>query len=261
MAIITLTTDWKSNDFYLGAVKGVILSYMADANIVDLNHQIPTFNTSHASFVLKNSFHYFPKGTVHIVDVNSEASKNIHHIAISYQDHFFIGTDNGGLSLIFDTPPEKIVQLDSFENDGCKTFPAISVFAQAAAHLAMQKPIEELGTIIKELNTLSQLNPTIDEAIISGTVVFVDSFYNVITNISRELFDRIGRGRSFEIIAQSNRYRIKKINQTYNETLSGELLAIFNSANLLELAINKGNIVELLGLGLNSTIRIKFSEI
>lgn len=260
MPIITLTTDWKSNDFYLGAVKGVILSYMAEASIVDLNHQVTLFNSAQASFLLRNSFHYFPKGTVHIIDVNSEAGAGIFHLAVSYQDHFFIGTDNGGFSLLFKDPPDKIIRIEPENIAECKTFPALHVFAPSAAYLAANKPIEALGVPVTEMNIQTQLRPTIDESVISGTVIYLDSFSNAITNVSRDLFDKVGRGRPFEILVQSNRYRIKRINKTYNETSSGELLAIFNSAELLELAINKGNIAELLNLSTNSNIRIKFNE-
>jgi S-adenosyl-L-methionine hydrolase (adenosine-forming) len=260
MAIITLTSDWKSNDFYIGAVKGSILNSFIEAIIVDINHQVSPFNTAQAAFILKNSFEYFPTGTVHIIDVNSEPTEQASYIALEYKDHFFIGTDNGGFGLICKDEINTIVQIEKFSDILCKTFPALHVFAPAAAHLAMGKSISELGSSLSDINRQTPLRATIDEAVIVGSVIFIDSYHNIITNISKELFERVGRNRRFEILVQSNHYKINKINITYNETSSGELLAIFNAAGLLEIAINKGNIAELLNLSLNSNVRIKFFD-
>jgi S-adenosyl-L-methionine hydrolase (adenosine-forming) len=258
MAIITLTTDWKSNDFYVGAVKGKLLSLFPGATIIDISHQVSLFNTAQAAFVLKNSFFHFPKGSIHIVDVNSEVSETVKHIALVYKGHFFIGADNGGFGLICNEGIEKIIKIDSFSGDECHTFPSLHVFVPAAALLASGGKIEELGTAMTEINRQTPMLPIVDESAISGTVVYIDSYQNVVTNISRDQFDRICRGRQFEILVQSNHYKIRRINKTYNETSSGELLAIFNSAGLLEIAINRGNVAELLNLSINSTVRVKF---
>jgi S-adenosylmethionine hydrolase len=260
MAIITLTTDWKSNDFYVGAVKGAILSAYADAQIIDINHQVATFNIAQAAFIIKNSFAYFPKGTVHIIDVNSEMTSQASYIALHYLDHYFIGTDNGGFGLICKDNIQTIVRIEKFFDKEFQTFPALKVFAPAAAFLALGNKINELGASLSDINRQTPFRATIDEAVIVGSVIYIDSYQNVITNISKELFDRVGRNRKFEILVQSNHYRINKINLTYNETSNGELLAIFNSAALLEIAINKGNIAELLNLSINSNVRIKFFD-
>lgn len=258
MSIITLTTDWKFNDYYAGAVKGCILSHSPGTTVIDLNHQIHPFNTAQAAFILKNSFAQFPKGTIHIVDVNSECTVQSKHIALQAEGHYFIGTDNGGFGLIFNDHIENIVQVEKFVNDDCHTFPALHVFAPAAAFLANGNPINELGARKTEINRQSPMLPTIGESVITGSVVFIDAYQNAITNITRELFEQIGNGRKYEIFVQSNHYKITRINKTYNETSSGELLAIFNSVGLLEIAINKGNAAELLNLGINSNVRVKF---
>ena len=99
---------------------------------------------------------------------------------------------------------------------------------------------------------------SINESVIAGSVIYIDSYQNAITNISRELFEKIGKGRPFEILVQSYHYKINRINKTYNETSDGELLAIFNSVGLLEIAINRGKVAELLNIGLHSNIRVKF---
>lgn len=260
MAIITLTTDWKSDDYYTAAVKGCILSHCSNAVIVDINRQVSLFNVAQAAFILKNSFTHFPLGTVHMVDVNSESSDQSAHIAIKYKGHFFVGADNGGFGLIFSDPIDTLVKIKKFVAADCQTFPALDVFAPAAAFLANGRKINELGDILKDINRQTPILPTMGDNYIAGSVVYIDSFHNVITNITRELFDQVAKGRRFEILVQSNHYKITKINRTYNETSSGELLAIFNSTGLLEIAINKGNIAELLNLSINSNVRVKFAE-
>jgi S-adenosylmethionine hydrolase len=265
MSIVTLTTDWRQNDFYVGAVKGTILSLAPDAKVVDLNHQIPPFNISMAAFVVKNAYNYFPEGAIHIIDVSTEPAEGQGFIAIKNNGHYFLFANNGIAGLLFQEDPETAVSIDKFsivdstdsQSPTITTFAGISVLAPAAAFLSSGENIEQLGSkadLIKQV----PLRPAIDESVISGSIIYIDSYQNTITNITRELFERIGRGRQFEILVQSNYYKIKRINKFYNETTPGELLALFNSLDLLEIAIYRGNAAELLNLSINSTVRIKF---
>jgi S-adenosyl-L-methionine hydrolase (adenosine-forming) len=136
----------------------------------------------------------------------------------------------------------------------------LTVFAEAACKLIQSGKILSLGQRHTGLYRQVAMLPAIDESIITGSIIYIDSYRNAFTNINRELFERIGKGRSFELFIQSNHYRINRINTWYSETSSGEILALFNSLDLLEIAIHGGNAAELLNLSLNSTIRIKFKE-
>ncbi len=118
-----------------------------------------------------------------------------------------------------------------------------------------------LGKVVKKYQERIPLRAAIDKSVITGSVIYIDSFRNAITNITRDLFDRIGAGRPFEILPQNNYYIIKRLNNYYHETAPGEILAIFNSVDLLEIAINKGNAADLLNLTTNSSVRVKFKEI
>ncbi len=276
MPVITLTTDWNKNDHYCGAVKGKIISLYPNATIVDISHRVETFNIAQAAFILKNSYRHFPGGSVHTVWVNSENSENGRFLAALYEGHFFIAADNGLFGLLFKKEAEKIVNLNSAKgekNDAGKTglteettgkkgegcsFAAFSVFCYAACHLASGKDMSELGEGVTSCSKSTPRRATIDEDVITGSVIYIDSYQNAITNITRDLFERVGRGRSFEILVQSNHYRITRLNETYGETSPGEMLALFNSLDLLEVAINKGNIAQLLNLDTNSNVRVKF---
>ncbi len=255
MAVITLTTDWNNNDFYLGAVKGSIYNHCENVTVVDITHHIKPFNIYQAAFVLKNTFRFYPKGTVHILGVKTEAYKDQKFLAAELDGQYFLGTDNGIFSLLFkDDDKVKFVSLD-YEKS---SFPVLDVFSAVACKLIQGEKFSSLGTEVNEVERRVPLRATIDDSSISGSVVYIDSFQNAITNVSHDLFTRIGNGRPFKIYVQSNHYVISKINKTYQETSVGELLAIFNSLNLLEIAINGGNAAELLNLDTNSTIRIKF---
>jgi S-adenosyl-L-methionine hydrolase (adenosine-forming) len=228
---------------------------MPNLRIVDISHQLPPFAYIKAAFMLRNSFRSFPKATVHMVCINSEATPNSPHIAVQNDGHFFIGADNGIFGIMFNEKPDKVILLDHSTET---VFPEYDVFADASVYLASGGEIEKLGPEYQNLYVPAPLRATFDESIINGSVIYIDSFGNIITNITHDIFDKTCKGRRFEILLQSNYYKISKLNKSYHETPDGELLALFNSANLLEIAVAKGNVSELLNLELNATIRVKF---
>ena len=257
MAIVTLTSDWNKDDFYTAAVKGIILNRCPGTILVDITNQIPSFNVALAAFQLRHSFKHFPDGTVHIIAVNSESNDMRPYVALMAQGHFFIGYDNGIFGLLFDETPQEIVSLKQADSG---SFPELTVFAEAACEIILKKKLGGLGDPCNQLYKQVPMLPTIEESVINGSVVYIDSYKNAITNISRELFDQIGKGRAFDIFVQSNHNRISSLSQRYGESSLGEMLALFNSIGLLEIAINGGNAADLLNLSLNSSIRIKFRE-
>ncbi len=256
MSIITLTTDWNKDDYYAGAVKGTILSNCPDVTVIDITHQIKPFNIYQAAFILKNTYKYYPSESVHIIGVKTEPFADHNYLIAEFDNQYFLGTDNGVFSLLFkDDDTVKYFSLKDYEQS---SFPTLNVFAAVACSLVQGEKPESIGTEAEAINRRVPLRATIEENILTGSVVYIDSFQNAITNISKDLFDRIGNGKPFKIYVQSNHYVISKINKAYQETTVGEILAIFNSLNLLEIAINGGNAAELLNLDTNSSIRIKF---
>lgn len=260
MPVITLTSDWNQNDYYVAAVKGQILQKDETIRIVDINHSIKPFNSVQAAFILRNSFPHYPEGSVHINFVNAEPGESNSLIAIKAHNHFFIGNDNGTFSLVLNGPADKIVRLEVREKEGYKSFPGLYTFTDAAIKLLSTQDISKLGEEIKEMQERIPIRATIEENSITGSVIYTDSYGNVITNIKRELFERIGKSHSFEIYVQSKHYVINQLYPAYSSVPSGELVALFNSAGLLEIAINNGNARKLLNLGLNSNIRIEFID-
>jgi S-adenosylmethionine hydrolase len=260
MHIITLTSDWSENDYYVASLKGKLLSACPGAQIIDINHRIKAFNISQAAFIVRNSYPHFQDNTIHIIAVCSEPEAGGGLLAARKDNHYFLCADNGILGLLGGTEPEEVVTIEGDPAKNAGTFPSLSVFAWVAGELSRGTSLSKLGSAAQKYNRQTPLRATIEDHKITGSVIYIDSYQNAITNISRELFDRIGNGRRFEIYVQSKHYRVSRINTRYNETEPGELLAIFNSSGLLEIAIRNGNAAGLLKLNTNSTIRVEFQE-
>ncbi|PLX10271.1 MAG: hypothetical protein C0598_10755 [Marinilabiliales bacterium] len=258
MGIITITSDWGHTDFYQASVKGMIYKYLPHATIVDISHSITPFDIVEASFIIKNAYKSFPEGSVHIIGIGTEETMTHVHSAIYYDNHYFVGNDNGIFSLIFDHKPEKMVELDILHDSSVNTFSSRDRFVKAAAHLAEGKPIEELGDEKTELETKIPFEPSSDNNGIKGIVTYIDNFENLFTNISFEFFNKMVNGKKFTI--GFNSYTVDKISSSYADVRPGEIVAIFASNGMLEIAINKGNAASLLGMKKMSHVYISFEE-
>lgn len=258
MQVITLLSDWNQHDYYIAAIKGKIINQCPGVNIIDISHQIPSYNIAQGAFILKNSYANFPKKTIHLVAIKTEYSKEKSTLLIKTNGHYFVGCDNGLFSLVFEEKIEHIFKANVKQENS--SFPAFDMYADLACKLVKGTPMEELGSHYKDYRKNIPMHPAREDNIITGNIIYIDSYRNVISNITEELFKQVGKGRRFEIFVQSNHYVIKKINTSYNQTSQGELLALFNATGYLEIAINNGNVAELLNLNTNSTIRVKFYD-
>lgn len=258
MSIITLTTDWHNDDFYTGAMKGLLYSKCPQVNIVDITHKIDSFKYTQAAFVLRNAFTFYPKGTIHIVGINSDPTDKHPPICLKIQDHIFIGTASGIFSLMFDEKPEIIVKIEERGEIKRSSFPELTIFAEAASFILNGGKIEDLGPVLPDQYRHIQLMPAFDENDITGSVIYIDSYQNIITNISKKLFDRIRNNRNFVIMVKSSTFSINTISDTYSDVDPGDLLAIFNSLGLLEIAQRNGRFAEHNDININSPVIIKF---
>jgi S-adenosyl-L-methionine hydrolase (adenosine-forming) len=251
MPLVTLTTEWRSDDFYHGIIKGKLCGLCPEVTIIDNATGIPPFNISHASFVIRNTYTNYPKGTIHIICIHSEAIKDQDYLIVKARGHFFIGTDNGIFNLILNSDPDEIIRIDHKENSD-----ELEIFAETAARLIAGKKPSELGKSQKELSERVPLRATIDKDVIIGSIIFIDSYGNAISNITREVFSRVFEGKEYRILIQSNKNHTEKILEKYSDVPVGEMLARFNSLDLLEIAINGANVSELLSLNVGSVLRI-----
>ncbi|WP_370476464.1 SAM hydrolase/SAM-dependent halogenase family protein [Tamlana flava] len=275
MAIITLTTDFGEKDHFAGATKGAIYSELPEVKIVDISHSVSPFNIPEAAYIIQNAYKSFPKGTIHIIGIDSELNPENKHIALKLDDHYFICANNGIMSMICsEIAPQKIVEINI--HDKIQTsFPVLDVFVKVACHIARGGTLEVIGKNIEEIKPIKNIVPYVndDKTQIVGSVIYVDNYGNVVTNIKRSFFEAIQKGRSFEISARN--YTFKKIHKKYSGIVNFEIpenkrhdegrkLAVFNSGDFLEIAVyksnseNVGSASTLLGLRLMDAVSINF---
>ena len=258
MGIITLTTDLGHKDFYQAALKGSLYSQFPAVKLVDVSHDIPPFDIQYAAFVLKNAYPYFPAKTVHLIGIDSVFSEETRYLAVRYKGHYFVGADNGIFSLIFDGPPDEAVEINIIQDLKYLHFPLTDIFAKAASTLAKGGKLADVGDPVDQIVDRTLVQPVVEENSLRGSVVFVDSFGNVISNISKELFNKVQRSRNFTLYFRRNE-TIDQMSWHYNDVPEGEKLCLFGISDHLEIAINKGNASGLLGLNKGDIIRLEFS--
>ena len=275
MAIITLTTVFGEKDHFAGAVKGAIYSELPDVRIVDISHSISPFNIMEAAYVIQNAYSSFPKGTIHIIGIDSELNPENKHIALELDDHYFICANNGIMSMICsEIAPSRIVEINI--HDKIETnFPVLDVFVKAACHIARGGTLDVIGKAIPEIKPITNIKPYVNDekTQIIGSIIYVDNYGNVVTNIKRSFFENIQKGRDFEIHARSFTSRV--IYEKYSDFINfsvtedkrhddGNKIVVFNSSNYLEIALYKsnpntvGSASTLLGLNLMDTVTVNF---
>lgn len=273
MAIITLTTDFGEKDHFAGAIKGAIYTEMPDVKIVDISHSISPFNIPEAAYIIQNAYSSFPEGTIHIIGIDSEINQENKHIAIELNGHYFVCANNGIMSMICaEISPKQIVEINI--HDKIETsFPVLDVFVKVACHIARGGTLGVIGKSIDKIKPIKNLEPYINEekTQIIGSIIYVDNYGNVVTNIKKTFFDTICKNRTYEISARNHKF--KKIYTKYSDIINfntpeesrndeGRGLVVFNSSNYLEIAIYKGNTgnvggaSSLMGLKLRDTITI-----
>ena len=258
MSIITLTTDWHNDDFYTGAIKGLLYSKCPGVNVIDITHKIESYKYTQAAFVLRNAFSFYPEGTIHIVGINSEPTEAQPPICLKIKGQYFLGTSNGIFSLMFTEKPEKMVKIEESEFIKKSSFPELTIFAEAASFLINGGKIEQLGPELLSQTRHVQFMPAIDDNDITGNVIYIDSYQNIITNISHDLFKQVGKKRRFTITVKSETYSVNGLSNSYSEVDMGEMLALFNSLGLLEIAMRNARMAELIDIKINSPVTVKF---
>lgn len=270
--IVTITSDWNRQDYYVGMLKGRIYSLLPDVTLVETGDQIAPFRTLEGAFVMRSIMPEFPPESVHLFLVNQGNRPDIFPLLVKSNQRYLIAWEDSVLGLVVEEEPEYCLRitpevfteikrrLDIQNSRVAPSFPALGLFPVLVLAIEAGIPFDELGPHQPELVLSSPWLPVIQDQSITGRIIYIDSYGNAISNISRELFDKMGQARKFEIFLISNHYRLNSINTGYLETEPGEMLALFNSLNFLELAIVHGSIAELLGIEPGSTIKIKFYD-
>jgi S-adenosyl-L-methionine hydrolase (adenosine-forming) len=247
MALITLTSDFGLQDYIAGAVKGPLLQIDPTFRIHDISHQIAPFNYPQAAYICRNAIWQFPEHTYHIILVNLFEQKPENLLLACVNGQYIFCADNGLLDMILPEKPEKIVGIPLERNEIKNTLYCTRHIGQVIRSIEAGVSPETLGNVEIKYIQKNELRPLLGDNYIEGQIIFIDKFENVVVNITRDEFEAQRRGRSFRIVFKRNEI-IDRISESYADVPQGEKLAIFNSANYLEVAINKGNAAGLFGL-------------
>jgi S-adenosylmethionine hydrolase len=248
LAIITITSDFGTKDYLAGACKGILLSTMPQATLCEITHQIEPYNFAEAAYIIANGTRHFPENSFHLLLFNLFDKPDSRPLIAWHMGHYYLTSDNGLLPMVLSGQPEKALLLATPPPEQRYHLTAwVKLFAAAIKAIETGLPWYNLGEEVDNLQEKTALQPIYGDDYLEGRILFIDRFENVVVNITRHDFMRVGKGRPFVIMVSVND-TIQKIQGGYPQTGEGRLLAFFNSAGYLELAINKGNAAGLLGL-------------
>jgi S-adenosyl-L-methionine hydrolase (adenosine-forming) len=248
--IITLTTDFGVSDPFVGIMKGVILGITPNAQLVDISHDIPSYNIAEAVFVVDTIYRYFPKGTVHLVVVDPGVGSDRRPIAAAAHGQLFVAPDNGVLSAVLETEAYHIKNDRLFLNPMSQTFHGRDIFAPVAAHLARGTEIDSVGPRIRDFVKRPLLRPRRQGRKIIGIVLRVDKFGNVITN-----FRRSDLGSNFTI--RIGGLPIVRLCANFSEAAPGEFVAVEGSTGYIEIALNQESAADRLNVASGAEIEVE----
>ena len=275
MSIITLTTDYGNKDYSVSELKAKIYNEITDVRIVDISHNISPFNLTEAAYIIKSAYRHFPKGSIHIIGIESDLTPENAHIAMKFDDNYFIGADNGVFSMIIgDFKADSMVEINIHKNYN-NTITANDVFVKIATHISRDGKLEVIGKKIDLIKEIKDIKPVVsnDNNQIIGSVIYIDNYGNVVTNITQNIFDKIAKSRPFTIYARNVKF--DKIFNNYSDAIDysipkdkreedGKKIALFNNLGYLELSIYKsnpstvGSASTLFGLGYRDQISVHF---
>lgn len=248
MQLITITTDFGLKDGNVGVMKGVIHGIAPHATIIDLSHLVPPQNILEANFILARSVPYFPDGTVHIFVVDPGVGTSRRPMIAQIGSQYFVGPDNGVLTGLVlrakeDRVPARFFHLDRPEywlKKVSHVFHGRDIFSPVAAHFAAGVPIEKLGTEFSDPVQLPITRPTVQAGKIEGEIVYIDSFGNLATNISRQDVAKLNVEQA-SITAQLNGRTVKGMVNTFGERQPGDLVCLYSSTDAVIFSIVNGN--------------------
>ncbi len=275
MSIITLTTDYGNKDYSVSELKSKIYNEISDVRIVDVSHNISPFNLTEAAYIIKSAYRHFPKDSIHIIGIESELTPENAHLAMKFNNNYFIGADNGIFSMIIDDfKADSIVEINIHKNYN-NTISANDVFVKVATHISRDGKLEVIGKKINSIKEIKDIKPVIsnDNNQIIGSIIYIDNYGNVVTNITEKIFTEISKSRPFTIYARNVKF--DKIFNSYSDAIDysvpkekreedGKKIALFNNLGYLELSIYKsnpstvGSASTLFGLGYRDQISIHF---
>ncbi|HEV3215071.1 MAG TPA: SAM-dependent chlorinase/fluorinase [Vicinamibacterales bacterium] len=257
--VIALLSDFGSRNHYAGTMKAVVLGICPDVTLVDISHDIPPHDVLTAALELGASYRYFPPGTIFLVVVDPGVGSARRAIAADTGDYRFVAPDNGVLTRVFkDAPPRRVVELTErryARPTVSRTFEGRDRFAPAAAWIAKGVDLSTLGRSAGDYQRLMIPAARLEDDAITGEVLLIDRFGNLITNIDHKVFDKFAQSGTIEIFAAA--HRVPRVVAAYAEAAPEEPCALFGSTDHLEIAVNGGSAAERLNLARGAPVVVR----
>ena len=263
--IITLTTDFGTNDHFVGTMKGVILNIAPDAAIVDISHSVQAFDVLDGALTVSQAYSYFPTGTVHVVVVDPGVGTARRPIIASSDGHHFVAPDNGVLSLVYAREERMLVRHVTSEHyflqPVSNTFHGRDIFAPVGAYLAKMVDTEKFGEEIEDFARFSAPRPKkISENTVRGVVLKVDRFGNLITNITPADAPKLFEAQPGPFKISVGNSEITEMRQIFAGGAAGQLFGILGSMGFLEIAANRGAAAQLAAAGKGNDVNIVLGD-
>lgn len=255
--IITLLTDFGDSDGYVGSMKGVIMGLRPEARVVDVSHRVSPFHILSAAFVLKSYYRFFPPGTVHVVVVDPGVGGERECLAVKAGGYYFVAPDNGVLT--YALWEDRKFRAYAIENprymleEVSETFHGRDIFAPAAAHLAGGARLSNFGGRVEEPVGLSGAFPVVSDRVVTGGIVHIDHFGNLITNITRE---HLGGHEGGTVAVRTAGTTVIGMSRTYGSREPGEVVVYFGSSGHLEIGAVEDNASFALRAGVGDEVRV-----
>ena len=261
--IITLTTDYGTNDHLVGTLKGVILKINPDATIVDITHNVAAFDLLDGALAIGATYSYFPPRTIHVVVVDPGVGTDRRPLLVTAENQYFVAPDNGVLSVIYEREESIIARHATAEHyylqPVSKTFHGRDVFAPIAAWLSKNWAPASMGEEIQDFKRFAMPRPKATDGVVKGIVMRVDAFGNLVTNFRAEDLPPQASENgavNFQVGTQS----VSRLVSTFAQGNSGEPIAYVGSSGYLEIAVNKGNAARTLGIGRGTPVVLQGNE-
>lgn len=256
MKNITLISDWKLRDPYVAMFKGQLLKAIPDANIIDITHAIDSFSIEQTAFILKNSYASFPEQTIHIILTGTTLSHHTLPVMVEYDNHYFVGEDNGVFSLMF-TPEEQINAIQFNQED-----PETSILdkcvqmVNALWNKKLKNQVTPYQQFVKKLQFLPE-NDT-NRKIITGQVTYIDTCCNAITNIPVGLFNESVRNGHFSATLSSSKHITITHHHNFYNPQENEVYLLSNRLGFLELTLNNSRLAVIADIHIGDKVEIQY---
>lgn len=258
MSVISLITDFGLKDNFVGVMKAVILKINPQVHIIDISHALEPQDIMEAALMLQSSYNYFPSGTVHLVVVDPGVGSRRKKLLVKTKNYFFVAPDNGVLSMTLkEDAPVKIIEITEqkyFLKPISRTFHGRDIFAPVCAYISKGKPLERFGRTIKSFKDLELPKVKTDTKGLTGEVIHIDHFGNLISNIPKDTLESFIKGKKVKIHIKGK--TINKISGSYFKAVRLRPLALIGSSNYLEIALNRGSAKNYFGVDRGTKIKV-----